>query len=244
MVLIIGMITLLPTDLHLWPIHLNQLDNKASEFANLLSEEEAARAAKFHFVRDRQSFTASRALLRILLGNYLGVRPETILFSYGQAGKPRLKTTSSICFNASHSGSMALFAFTQASEIGVDLEEVRALDNLCGIAEQFFCAEEYRELISLSPELRERAFFQCWTRKESYVKAVGEGFSTPLDRFRVTLLPQDPARLVHIGNDPAKAAGWTLHNVDVGPGFAAAVAYAGPAKNLQLITYSFDGPCD
>jgi 4'-phosphopantetheinyl transferase len=232
--------TLLQTEIHLWPINLEQLDNQASEFANLLSADEAARAARFHFVRDRRSFTASRALLRILLGNYLGAKPETVQFCYGEAGKPRLKAPSSICFNVSHSGSMALLAFTQASEIGVDIEELRALDNLCGIAEQFFSAEEYHELISLNPELRERAFYQCWTRKESYMKAIGEGFSTPLDQFRVTLLPQDPACLVHIDNDPNKAAGWTLQNVDVGPGYAAAIAYAGPSKNLQVITYSAD----
>jgi 4'-phosphopantetheinyl transferase len=232
--------TLLPTETHLWPINLDQLGHHTSDFASLLSVDESARAARFHFVRDRQSFTASRALLRILLGNYLGVKPETIQFSHGEAGKPRLKTPSSLRFNISHSRSMALLAFTQASEIGVDIEEVRALDNLCGIAEQFFCAEEYRELISLRPELRERAFFQCWTRKESYMKAVGEGFSTALDQFRVTLLPHDPARLVHIDNDPDKAAGWTLHNVDVDPGYAAAVAYAGPPKSMQVITYSAD----
>ncbi len=232
--------TLLPTEIHLWPIHLDQLDNQASEFANLLSQAEAARAFRYHFVRDRQFFTASRALLRILLAKYLGVKPDSIQFSYGEGGKPRLKNPSSVRFNISHSGSMALLAFTQESEIGVDIEQIRTLDNLCDIAEQFFCAEECRELISLSHELRERAFFQCWTRKESYMKAIGEGFRTPLDQFRVTLLPQDPARLVHIDNDPNKAAGWTLHDVDVDPGYAAAVTYAGPPKNLQSFTYSAD----
>jgi 4'-phosphopantetheinyl transferase len=236
--------TLLPAEIHLWPIHLNHLDNPASEFACVLSAAEAARAFRYRFIGDRQSFTISRAVLRILLGKYLGAKPQTIQFCYGQAGKPRLKNPSTLCFNVSHSGSMALLAFTHTSEIGVDIEQVRALDNLCGIAEQFFCAEEYRDLMSLSPDLRERAFFQCWTRKESYMKAIGEGFSTPLDQFRVTLLPEDPARLVHIGNDPDKAAGWTLHNVDVAPGYAAAVAYAGPPKNLQVITYSADLPRD
>jgi 4'-phosphopantetheinyl transferase len=232
--------TLLTTEIHLWPIHLDQLDNQASQFADLLSPDEAARAVRFRFARDRQSFTASRALLRILLGKYLDAKPETIQFCYGQAGKPRLQNPSSLRFNISHSGSMALLAFTRTSEIGVDIEQVRTLDDLCGIAGQFFCAEEYRELISLSPELRERAFFQCWTRKESYIKAAGEGFSTPLDQFRVTLLPHDPARLVHIDGDPNKAARWTVHNVDVDPGYAAAVTYAGPPKNLQVLTYSAD----
>src|SRR5208282_2181592 len=119
--------------------------------------------------------------LRVLLGHYLGVAPGGIEFSYGPKGKPRLAAPVDVRFNISHSGGLALFAFTLDCEIGVDVEHIRPLRDMQEIASRFFCAEEATELMSLPAHGREQAFYLCWTRKEAYLKAVGEGLSEPID---------------------------------------------------------------
>ena len=101
-------------------------------------------------------------------------------------------------FNISHSGGLAVFAFTLDCEVGVDVEEIRELKDLAEIAARFFCAEETAELMSLPADQRTAAFFRCWTRKEAYIKAIGDGLSAPLDGFAVTLGRDEPARLIHL----------------------------------------------
>ena len=101
---------------------------------------------------------------------------------------------------------MALYAFTLGCELGVDVEQLRKLDDPESIARRFFSPGEASELLSLKPEERGPAFFRCWTRKEAYVKAIGDGLTIPLDCFQVTLLPGVPARFVQLASDIGTAA--------------------------------------
>jgi 4'-phosphopantetheinyl transferase len=105
------------------------------------------------------------------------------------------------------------------------VEKIRELDDPESIAVRFFSAGEVSELVSLEPEDRGLAFFRCWTRKEAYVKAVGDGLAIPLNRFRVTLLPKAPAGFVQIASDTGIANDWTLHHLEPAPGYVAALAY-------------------
>ena len=194
-------------------------------FQSLLAPDERERAGRFVFDYLRHWYTVSRGALRILLGRYLDTDPAGIRFEYGEKGKPRLAEKSRIRFNASHSGDLAVYAVTLHCDIGVDVERIRPLASLHEIAARFFCAEETTELMALPEEQREAAFFRCWTRKEAYIKAIGDGLSVPLDDFAVSLRPGEPARLVHIGHDPAAAAAWTLQNLEALSGYAAALAY-------------------
>lgn len=221
-------------DIDLWVVCLKASADAAERCYATLSQDEKDRAARFRFAPHRQNYVLGRAILRILIGRYLSIRPAAVTFSYGANGKPALLDSSSpIRFNSSHSGNTALYAFTQNGELGVDIEQIRPVEYIEEIADRFFCREEARELRSLPPSQRLTAFFRCWTRKEAYVKAVGGGLSIRLDSFRVTLLPRDRPALIGIENSTRYAEPWTIHDVRTVTGFAAALAYPGNPRSLN-----------
>jgi len=123
----------------------------------------------------------------------------------------------------------------RANRFGVDVEIVRTIADLEGIAEHFFSPRECASLRALGPHERTAGFFNCWTRKEAYIKATGLGLTQPLDTFEVELRPRAPALLLTIDGDPHLAAGWSLHDLDAPPAVTAALAMKGSARNL--ITY-------
>jgi 4'-phosphopantetheinyl transferase len=206
----------------------------AERFGRTLASDEIDRAARFRFRSLRQSFIIARGALRHLLGHYLETQPANIRFSYGSNGKPAITPFVGIQFNMTCSGSLAAIALTADCTIGIDLEQVRPMPDMQQIAERFFCPEEAAEIMSLPLDERERAFFCCWTRKEAYIKAVGEGLSIPLDSFRVTVLPVTPVRFVHCGRDTSAAETWTLHDLSLAPGHAAALAYRDRQRSLSI----------
>jgi 4'-phosphopantetheinyl transferase len=196
-----------------------------------LDEAERARAARFHFERDARRFVVARAVLRDVLSAYLGVPPTDVRFVYGARDKPALApplAASGLRFNVSHAGEIALYAVGLRRQIGVDVEQVRALDDLAALAERNFSRAERAALFALPPEQRPVAFFACWTRKEAYVKALGDGLAHPLDAFTVAFAPASPARIVDIAGDTRAASQWTLAALDVAPGHEAAVAIDAP----------------
>lgn len=225
---------------HVWPVSTHAPDAVIEQFWFFLAPDEMDRAGRFRFDRLRRSFILARGALRVLLGRYLSIAPGGIEFSYGSKGKPALAAPHRLQFNASHSGDLALFAFTLDCEVGVDVERIRPMPDIEDVAKRFFCAEETAELMALPAGQRGHGFFLCWTRKEAYVKATGEGLSTPLDAFRVTLQPSEPAGIVHLERDPIAAQAWTLHDLAPAPGYAAALAYRDSPRPLQ--TFPFFNP--
>lgn len=223
---------------HVWPVSIEASNDVVERYRTLLSPDETARAARLKFEHLQQSFILARGALRILLGQYLKLEPGHLVFTYGSKGKPALPGR--LRFNASHSGALALFAFTMDCELGVDVEAVRGTPDFEDVAKRFFCAEETADLMSLPIDQRDRGFFLCWTRKEAYIKATGEGLSASLDAFRVTLRPGEPARMIHCGGDPNEAQAWTLHDLNPGAGYAAAVAYREAPRPLH--TFPFVNP--
>jgi 4'-phosphopantetheinyl transferase len=203
-------------------------------FERVLVKHETDRAARFSFSHLRESFVIARGALRYLLGRYLDLHPASIRFIYGSNGKPALASAANIQFNITHSGSLAAVALTADCQIGVDLEQIRPLSDLQHIADRYFCSEEAAEIMSLPPSERERAFFCCWTRKEAYIKAIGDGLSAPLDGFRVTVQPNTPARFVHLGHDTTAAETWTLHDLCLASDYAAALAYRDRQRSLSI----------
>ena len=220
-----GAIRLGPREVQIWAIWLTASDAAVAYYHSILSLDERHRAERFRFGNLRRSYILSRGGLRILLAHYLGCAPTGIEFIAGPKGKPALRDPSSIRFNISHSGEMALYALTVGCELGVDVEQLRTLDDLESIAMRFFSPGEASELLSLNPEDRGTAFFRCWTRKEAYVKAIGDGLTIPLDCFQVTLLPGVPARFIQLAGDQGIAREWTLDHLDPEPGYVGALAY-------------------
>lgn len=236
-------LSLAATDVHIWRASLEQPPAVVENLRQLLAADEQARADRFHFEKDRRHFTVARAGLRKLLGRYLGMAPAEIQFTYADRGKPQLAPDQAsdlepgLKFNLAHSGGLALYAFTSIGEIGVDLEHIRPEFTGDDIARRFFSATEVACLDQLPAPSRHQAFFDCWTRKEAFIKAKGIGLSLALDQFDVTLSPDEPAALLSTRWDRNEAARWSLRAVDVGPGFVGAVALE--AHDWQLNCWDF-----
>ena len=213
-------------EVYLWTVPLEASDQQVTECRAWLSEEEVGRATRYQFDRHRRDFVLSRGVLRALLGKLKREHPANIRFSYASHGKPALRDSADpLRFNMSRSSGMAVYAFTIGCEVGVDVEQITPIPELADIAARFFAAEETAELMALSKLQRVRGFFNCWTRKEAFVKALGEGMSLPLDSFRVTLGVGEPARLLHMADNVQAAKDWTLYDWAPATEWVCALAY-------------------
>ncbi|HEX8633286.1 MAG TPA: 4'-phosphopantetheinyl transferase superfamily protein [Pyrinomonadaceae bacterium] len=225
-------------EVHLWRASLAQTPDALRRLHSTLAPDEAARAARYHFPRDRDHYIAARGLLRHLLGRYLAQPPHTLQFAYGAYGKPSLDGApafaADVRFNLSHSHELALYAFARGREVGVDIEHIRADFAGDDIAARFFSAREVSMLRALPARARTVAFFNCWTRKEAYIKARGEGLSHPLDQFDVSLTPGEPAALLGTRGDPRELTRWSLCALDAGEAYAAAVVVQGTDYALRF----------
>jgi 4'-phosphopantetheinyl transferase len=224
-------LTLQPGEVHVWRLALDQPTDK---FLDLLEADEQSRANRFHFEKDRRHFVVAHGVLRLLLGRYLASDAKALRFSYGPYGKPALDgehRESRLRFNMSHSRDVGLYAITEAREIGVDVEYMRADFTSDEIARRFFSAVEVESLCGLPEEGRVEGFFRCWTRKEAYIKATGRGLSQALDGFDVTLRPGERAALLR--NDDGSHERWTLADIEVGRDYAGALAVESPVSKIQ-----------
>lgn len=212
-------------------------EERLASLRDTLAAEERERAAKFVFAVHRSAFEACRGTVREILGAQLALPPTEVRFQYGPKGKPALLLDDApLVFSVAHSGDLGLLAITGASPrervLGVDVERVRPLDDAVAIAERFFSLAERAALRTLQPPALEAAFFTAWTRKEAFIKALGEGLSHPLADFDVTLLPDEPARLLRVAGDDDAPARWRLIALDPAPGYAAALAATEPIDNV------------
>ena len=208
---------------HVWRVSLCGHTGTEAAAHALLSADERERAARFHFDRHRRRYAICRAALRQILAGYTGLPAAEIDFSYTAHGKPYLESAR-IAFNVSHSGDLALVAVAAAGEVGVDVEQMRPGIEREGI-ERYFSPHEAQVLRGLPPGLQNRAFYNCWTRKEAYLKATGKGLSGRLLDFDVSLAPGEPAALLAHRTHPGEPARWHLEDVEAGAGHAAAVVF-------------------
>jgi 4'-phosphopantetheinyl transferase len=217
-------------EVHVWLANLDLPQHRADELALLLSADERERAAKFHFEKDRRHYIVSRAVLRRLLSRYTGFEPNRLLLVYGPHGKPSLaaeKNDFDLRFNLAHSHGLGLFAFTRGHEVGVDIEKIRPDFATQEIAERFFSPAEASALRALPPEVRTKAFFTCWTRKEAFIKAKGTGVFFGLHKFAVSLRPDEPAQLLSIQDAANEVPNWSLFELHPPDGYVGALAIEG-----------------
>lgn len=215
-----------PAEVHAWRLSLEQPDDVVASWRQQLSADERQRADRFHFEKDRRHFIVARGGLRTLLGRYLEIAPVELRFAYSAYGKPSLapETDTQLKFNLAHSGSLAAYAFTSLGDVGIDLEQIKPEFTGDEIARRFFSASEVASLEHLPAAERASAFFNCWTRKEAFIKAKGMGLSLGLDQFDVTLAPGQEAALLSTRWDESEAGRWCLRTLDLGAGYAGAVA--------------------
>ncbi len=213
-------------EVHLWRVSCKSAQKHCGSLEPLLSSDEVTRANHFRFSKDRERFIVARGMLRIILSRYLERTPREIDFCYGPHGKPALAEESRdlLHFNLSHSGEIVLYAVAADREIGVDIEGIREDIPVLQIAAHFFSSREYAALCALPAQARAAAFFACWTGKEAYTKAVGQGLSLQLDDFGVPVAPNEQPVVRRVTQC---ASDWSLHQFMPVPGHIAAVAAEG-----------------
>jgi 4'-phosphopantetheinyl transferase len=212
-----------PGVVHLWQQRLQTDEDSVQACHALLLPEEVQKAMRYRVERPRSDYILTRGTLRLLLSRYLGIAATEFNFQYTEYGKPFL-ANSDLHFNVSHTDGLALLAFVRNRQIGIDVEKVRAQDDLQKLAERFFSTHERHSLRNLAGRELHNAFFRCWTRKEAYIKAVGEGLSLPLHQFDVSLEPNPTEALIATRPDPEQATRWTIRDVPVASGYVAALA--------------------
>ncbi|MGB8782755.1 MAG: 4'-phosphopantetheinyl transferase superfamily protein [Terriglobales bacterium] len=233
------MLTFPTSRVDVWKVDLDE-SAKGSE-ASFLSADEIVRADRFHFEKDRIHFIRCRGALRSLLARYLTLPAEEIRFEYTASGKPHLgaeQNPSSLQFNVSHSAGMALIAVGGRHRLGIDIEKIRDDVDTAALAERFFSVRERTGLRALPSHLRARAFFACWTRKEAFLKATGDGLSFPLADFSVTTHPDHDPQLEEIRGNSEVHEQWFLADVSVVEGYRATLAVEAASSRLETYTYA------
>lgn len=224
---------------HIWRLELDSYPSETQGNAEILDAGELSRANKYRSEIDRQKYILRHTVLRNLLGYYLQAEPRDVCYTTNEFGKPALdeKFNSRLRFNLSTSGELALFAFSEERQVGIDVEKVRTDRDTVLIAERFFSQTEKSILFGLPIGQQLQGFYNCWTRKEAVVKALGQGLSLALDSFDVSLAPGDPASILDARNVSLAALTFTLRDLSAAPGYSAAVAVEG--KGWQVECWQF-----
>lgn len=222
-------LTLSKSDVHVWRANLDQPPELIQQLAQILSADEVRRAERFYFEQDKERFIVGRGLLRTILSRYLGMAANQLQFCYSTRGKPDLVEHlggGRLRFNLSHSQALVLYAVTRDRAIGIDVEYIRPIAEADQIVKSFFSDYEKTVYHNLPPYQKQVAFFNCWTRKEAFIKAIGEGLALPLDQFDVSLTPGEPARLLRIKGDEASKH-WSIKELTIDKNYASALAVEG-----------------
>jgi 4'-phosphopantetheinyl transferase len=228
-------------EVHVWRATLDLPAYRVQALEQTLAPDEGTRAQKYHFQKDRIHFIVARGLLRAILARYLDRDATALRFTYNEYGKPALVEEAgddSLSFNVSHSHGMALHAITRNWAVGIDLEWINKDIEPEQIAGRFFSPYEIAMLRSVPKELLIQAFFDCWTRKEAYIKARGMGLSLALDQFDVSLVPGLPAEILANREANQDIARWPLYELFPGEDYKAALAVEGKPVRLQYWQWS------
>lgn len=215
---------------HVWLAPLDVSTARIERFLQTLSADEVSRAGHFHFERDRYRFIAARGTLRQILGRYLGEHPRKILLGYTSHGKPVLGGGSgyeTLRFNLSHSGAFAVYAVADSREVGIDIERINDDVAVEEIAQKFFSPKERWVLEKTRKDMRNKAFFQYWTRKEAFTKALGEGISFPMEQCDVTLINGENLSPVTFASSKWEGCSWYGQDLFPCPNYAAAIVVEG-----------------
>ncbi len=230
--------------LHVWSARLDADLAVDDELLAHLSDDERDARHRFLHARDRRMFVLSHATRRLLLGAYVGAPASSLRFTTTSYGKPSLAASfgSDVRFNVSHSGDVALLAVARGREIGVDVEQIRALEDWEALAKRAFSSAERDAIRAMPEETRLDAFYACWSRKEAVIKAVGLGLSFPLDAFDVDAAPARPPRLVASRDARLVVDAWSMAPLDALSGYATALMVEGRATSITQLQWRATDP--
>lgn len=217
----------------IWQVALDQPAGVVAACESFLSLSEAVRAKRYATLQLRSRFLVGRASLRWILSRYLNEEPQQLLILQGPYGKPFL-ARHSLWFNVSHSHDRMLCGVTRRGPIGVDIERIDGARDLRGIARRYFAVGEYRRFEDLRDCDRLRGFYECWTRKEAFIKATGAGLSQELKSFEVAFGPDVSPRFVSLRDTRDRLEDWVLRDIDVGTAFCGAMVHRAPGLKINL----------
>lgn len=227
-------------EVHVWLSDVDVSDEKFAYLTSLLSRDELDRADRYVLSQHRKRYIVARGCLRKLLSGYTGVLPASIGFSYDAHGKPSLDggtVGKTVNFNLSHSNRLIIYAVAVGRELGVDIEYIRRDIQVERIARRFFTEYEQKIILELPESARREAFFYCWTCKEAYIKARGEGLSISPDSFEVSFGPREPAALLNVYFDQREVKRWSMNHFVAQPDYVAALAVE--KDNFRLLFWQF-----
>jgi 4'-phosphopantetheinyl transferase len=211
-----------------WWASLDVPEADIHRLVSVLSSEERMRAERYFFKRDRKRYVAARAFLRTIVGRHLKCTSEEVLFRYGPDGKPEVMPPPGrppMHVNTSHAGDVVLIATSEVRPVGVDIEQIRPLQDIERLAANVLSPLEWETWHALPEDQRRRAFFHAWTRKEAVLKAIGVGLTHSLHRIEVTLIPGQPAQLLRRDGAERHACGWILRDLSPAAGYVGTLAY-------------------
>jgi 4'-phosphopantetheinyl transferase len=233
-----------PEEIHVWRVALDDGPPTLAALGAVLSNDERARAARFATEELRRRWMAARGALRVILAGYAGTSPSSLVLVTDADQKPRLSGAgASILFNVTHTGALAFVAVGAQGLLGIDAEMQRADIDWKAVSKQFFAPAEAQEIASLAVQMRVRAFFACWTRKEAYLKALGVGLNMPLDRFQVSTHPDAPPKLLWVDERPDEPAHWSLLDLSE-PGVTVALAARMREPIVRRFSFATPSHCE
>lgn len=225
----------LPDDeVHVWHAQLQAWEKAASSLFELLNTEERERASRFKFPAPRNQFVISRSLLRQALGRYLRIDARDVRFESTANGKPELAGNADLQFNLSHTEGVTALAITRKRRVGIDVERIRQNTEALDLATRFFSTQEVQWLRSQPASDHIASFFDCWTAKEAYIKAHGQGLSMPLSGFSVLPRSQSSILELQVDDDPRESERWSIWRLDLGAGLRAALAVEGESAKIRV----------
>jgi 4'-phosphopantetheinyl transferase len=225
---------LLDDEVHVWQVDLVAWEKATGSLFELLDPGEQERAERFKFPAPRHQYVISRALLRRALGTYLKIGAREVRFRATANGKPELPANSDLRFNLSHTQGVTVFAITRRRQVGIDVERIRQDTNVMELAERFFSRPEVEWLRSQAASEHIASFFSCWTAKEAYIKAQGEGLSMPLGSFSILPIPATAKLELKVYADPQESQRWTMWRLDLGRDLRAALAVEVASCRVRL----------
>ena len=221
-------------EVHVWRLDLDEMISDGLALEPRLAPDECERARRFRFAQDRERYLASRAALRGILAGYVGGRPETLRFVRAPAGKPALLgETEGLEFNLTHADWCAMVAVARGRQVGVDVEGIRLGHSGMDVARRFFAPAEVNTLLAMPPAERAATFVRCWTRKEAYVKARGDGLSRSLQHFEVPLATGATRALVSSLDEPEEVERWSLRELVPAPCHLGALVVEGDGFEVK-----------
>jgi 4'-phosphopantetheinyl transferase len=224
---------------HIWHVDIKKTAHDLEYYRGLLSDEEREQENRYHFERDRMRYAITHGVLRLLIGVYLNIAPHKVSFNFSKRYKPALSDNANLklCFNLSHSGNFIVYAFSMDCELGIDIETIRKMKDADGIIERFCSEREKVDYFSVPKKDRTKAFFNCWTRKEAYTKARGDGLYFPLDHFSVSLKPGDSPRLIEVADESGEKDRWDIHEIPVHDEYLGALAIENRKSILRFFQW-------